>query len=48
MVMGSSLRELTLHFIFFGIFGFSLNMERWKENPKWMGGQRRLDRQPWV
>jgi len=29
----------------FGIFGFSLNMERWKENPKWVGSQRRLDRQ---
>jgi len=30
-VMGSSLGELTLHFIIFGIFGFSLNMERWKK-----------------
>jgi len=33
--MGSSLGELTLNFIF-GIFGFDLNMERWKGNPSGM------------
>jgi len=32
MVKGSSFGELILNFIFFGIFGFDLNMERWKEN----------------
>jgi len=31
MIMGSSLGALTLN-LFFGIFGFDLNMERWKGN----------------
>jgi len=35
MVVGSSLGELKLNFIF-GIFGFDLNMERWKGNPSGM------------
>jgi len=38
MVMGSSLRELTLNFIFLAFFGFDLNLERWKGNPSGMGG----------
>ena len=32
MVMGSSLGELTLNFIFLAFFGFDVNMERWEGN----------------
>jgi len=38
MVMGSSLGELTLNFIF-GIFGFGLNMKRLKGNPSGMAAE---------
>ena len=43
MVMGSSLGELTLNFIF-GIFGFGLNMKRLKGNPSGMAAERWLER----
>jgi len=43
MVMGSSLGGLTLNFIF-GSFGFGL-IWRGRANPKWVGSQRRLERQ---
>jgi len=46
MVMGSSLGELILILYFFWHFGFDLNMERWKGNPREAGSQRGLERQP--
>ena len=39
MVMGSSLGELTLNFIFLAFFGFDLNLERWIGNPSGMAAE---------